>query len=118
MKTPQQIRNEVEKGCGIFLYEDEFGDKDDLFNHDVNCGTYLVRDNKLVLCPSCQAKLSILTEYDKSIKEMIEERVNFYKKLWLKAVDEQNKHQEDIFYNTYFNLKELLSKIGEEKQDE
>ena len=33
-KTPQQIKNEVEKGCGIFLYEDEFGDKDDLFNHD------------------------------------------------------------------------------------
>jgi len=105
-KTPQQIRNEVEKGCGV-----TFGD---CYYEDMNpreCGK-----DKLHYCEDCRAKLSILTEYDKAIKEMIEERVNFYKKLWLKAVDEQNKHQEDIFYNTYFNLKELLSKIGDVQQ--
>ena len=117
MKTPQQIRNEVEKGCGKVT---------NWYELKRLCGTFedLKHSEHIILCPSCQAKLSILTEYDKSIKEMIEERVNFYKKLWLKAVDEQNKHQEDIFYNTYFNLKELLSKIGdvqqtsEEKQDD
>ena len=103
MKTPQQIKNEVEKGCGKYIGTWKTSQK-------IICGCYT---NMLELCPKCQAKLSILTEYDKSIKEMIEERVNFYKKLWLKAVDEQNKHQEDIFYNTYFNLKELLSKIGD-----
>ena len=105
-KTPQQIKNEVEKGCGIFLYEDEFGDKDDLFNHDVNCGTYLVRDNKLVLCPSCQAKLSILTEYDKSIKEMIEDLSN------IEFMGVSGNQARKLIQE------ELLSKIGEEKQDE
>ena len=121
MKTPQQIRNEVEKGCGIFLYEDEFGDKDDLFNHDVNCGTYLVRDNKLVLCPSCLAKLSILTEYDKSIKEMIEE---LQKKVRRMLIDnskcdctEWTTRYGDISDVCFWEFKkELLSKIGDVQQ--
>ena len=101
MKTPQQIRNEVEKGCGIFLYEDEFGDKDDLFNHDVNCGTYLVRDNKLVLCPSCQAKLSILTEYDKAIKEMIEDLLKgFRTQIGYRIIHENNEDRELFSFNS------------------
>jgi len=59
--TPQQIRNEVEKGCGKkFRWKGFY------------CGAKYPNKNELMFCPTCQAKLSILTEYDKSIKEIIE----------------------------------------------
>lgn len=48
-----------------------------------------------------------MDEFNRLIKKITDKR-DYYKKLWLKAVDEQNKHQEDIFYNTYFNLNDLL----------
>jgi len=63
MKTPQQIKNEVEKGCGEY-YENTAN-----FGLREYCGLY---DGEIKLCPNCGAKLSILTEYDKAIKEMIE----------------------------------------------
>lgn len=42
------------KGCGKFLYEDDFEDKEDLFEHDVCCGTRLIKNNKLELCDKCR----------------------------------------------------------------
>ena len=50
------------KGCGVGF---------DIINDEIiYCGDYNNSD-KIQLCPSCKAQLSILTEYDKSIKEMI-----------------------------------------------
>ena len=63
MKTPQQIKNEVEKGCGKYIGTWKTSQK-------IICGCYT---NMLELCPKCQAKLSILTEYDKSIKVLIKD---------------------------------------------
>lgn len=45
---------EVKEGCGKFLYEDEFEDPKDLFDHDVFCGAKLIRDNKQELCDECK----------------------------------------------------------------
>ncbi|MFA5396817.1 MAG: hypothetical protein WC346_12490, partial [Methanogenium sp.] len=42
------------------------------------CGNTGFKD-KICLCEVCQAKLSILTEYDKSIKEMIEKVLSILK---------------------------------------
>ena len=102
MKTPQQIKNEVEKGCGKYIGTWKTSQK-------IICGCYT---NMLELCPSCQAKLSILTEYDKAIKEMI-----------LKM---KSKARESSFMITYGNsdmfkimniydkeIDKLLSKIGD-----
>ena len=62
MKTPQQIRNEVKKGCG-----------DKYIGLGLECGNKRSFNNeRIYYCPICLAKLSILTEYDKSIKEKIE----------------------------------------------
>jgi len=49
--------NKLLKGCNWFLYEDDFEDKNDLFDHNVYCGTKLVRNNKLTLCDKCKAEL-------------------------------------------------------------
>ncbi len=71
-----------------------------------------------------KAKLSILTEYDKAIKKMIEERLN----KWISVKEETSDFGIGInFYGISCRieeLKELLSKIGdvqqtsEEKQDD
>ncbi len=97
MKTPQQIRNEVEKGCGerLVYYEP--------FTEPEACGTNMY--GKIIICKECENKLSILTEYDKAIKEMIEElRLKHKGNAFISLIDEYSE--------------ELLSKIGEEKQDE
>jgi len=114
MKTPQQIRNEVEKGCGE-IFVDENG-------NDAPCK--LLYCNRTIpephLCPSCLAKLSILTEYDKSIKEMIED----WKRNSILKYDDDCPYCQRHISNTIIQAKELLSKIGdvqqtsEEKQDE
>ena len=108
MKTPQQIRNEVEKGCGVV-----FGD---CYYEDMNpreCGK-----DKIHYCKECRDRINILTEYDKSIKEMIEE-------LKEKLEGEEYRDDEYTSYRNFMNGQisqiideELLSKIGEEKQDE
>jgi len=102
MKTPQQIRNEVEKGCGE-IFVDENG-------NDAPCK--LLYCNRTIpephLCPSCLAKLSILTEYDKSIKEMIEDLI-FHK-------SRPDSYNQNIKIINVSDIKELLSKIGDVQQ--
>ncbi len=39
-------KEQILKGCGIFLEEDDFEDPDDLFDHDIHCGTLRIRDNE------------------------------------------------------------------------
>jgi hypothetical protein len=46
------------------------------------------------------------------VLKLIDDKIKYYDKLYLKAVEDKNKHQEDIFYNTLFNLKELKSKLS------
>ena len=122
MKTPQQIRNEVEKGCGKVT---------NWYELKRLCGTFedLKHSEHIILCPSCQAKLSILTEYDKSIKEMIERLKD---KDFIMSI-----LQEDVTIDVEEGMKfididgvrnkidkQILSKIGdvqqtsEEKQDD
>jgi hypothetical protein len=100
MKTPQQIKNEVEKGCGKVT---------NWYELKRLCGTFedLKHSEHTILCPSCLAKLSILTEYDKSIKEMI-----------LKLSITQNKEVPIIIEEgtEFIFTKELLSKIGDVQQ--
>lgn len=88
MKTPQQIKNEVEKeieelikGCGEPYGIDEI----DLTCYEDNLCDEC--ENKLACC---RDKLSILTEYDKSIKEMIEKRIKLVKSV-RKEVDDIEK---------------------------
>ena len=72
MKTPQQIRNEVEKGCGVCI---EWGLDGQVIRECGDIDDY----GEVEWCPQCSAKLSILTEYDKSIKEMIEKVLSILK---------------------------------------
>jgi len=59
-----------------------------------------------------EAKLQTLQQ----VCEEIEKKLKKYEVFWLRAKDKGDKQAEDIFYNTYFNLKELLKKFqgGEE----
>jgi hypothetical protein len=97
MKTPQQIRNEVEKGCGKVT---------NWYELKRLCGTFedLKHSEHTILCPSCQAKLSILTEYDKSIKEMIENKMSYVK-------DSPYYHKSTIIV-----LTELLSQLNSKEK--
>jgi hypothetical protein len=77
-KTPQQIKNEVEKGCGNdFVKKLPFGTTEEVWGEK----EYLLTcpDEKYGICPFCQAKLSILTEYDKAIEnKLIEHGKDWY----------------------------------------
>jgi len=129
MKTPQQIKSEVEKGCGkagkIFK-----GVKGQYWYADCGKPYLWERDNgkniplNKYLCPSCLAKLSILTEYDKSIKEMIENL-----KLDIDEFDKEEKKrfkkevftEEQVYWILWLyekKIKELLSKIGDNSEVE
>ena len=104
-KTPQQIKNEVEKGCGKVT---------NWYELKRLCGTFedLKHSEHIILCPSCQAKLSILTEYDKSIKEMIED----WKRNSILKYDDDCPYCQRHISNTIIQAKELLSKIGDVQQ--
>ena len=105
MKTPQQIRNEVEKGCGKYIGTWKTSQK-------IICGCYT---NMLELCPKCQAKLSILTEYDKAIKEMIEDLLKgFRTQIGYRIIHENNEDRELFSFKQIklFIEQELLSKIN------
>ena len=109
MKTPQQIKNEVEKGCGKYIGTWKTSQK-------IICGCYT---NMLELCPSCQAKLSILTEYDKAIKEMIEDLLKgFRTQIGYRIIHENNEDRELFSFKQIklFLKQELLSKIGDVQQ--
>lgn len=47
------------------------------------------------------------------IIKLIESKQKEYEKHWLKANKIGDKGAEDIFYNTYHNLSEILNKIKE-----
>ena len=74
MKTPQQIKNEVEKEIEELKEEAEkeliiYKEEKDFFERRKQ---YSSLQNIIIKLREREAKLSILTEYDKSIKEMIE----------------------------------------------
>jgi hypothetical protein len=102
----------VEKGCGKYI-----GNVVRLsFLIDYKCGDLIWDEVKNIkeikYCPSCLAKLSILTEYDKSIKEMIE----IYITKW-KALNKSKFRTVDI--DAVLNEFEgLLSKIGDVQQSQ
>jgi len=68
MKTLSEIKEELKKGCGKWTYSGT-----DRAIDDFECGNNNNHKEINKLCPLCKAKLSILTEYDKAIKEMIED---------------------------------------------
>ena len=104
--TPQQIKNEVEKGCR------ERGKFD---GHGFwICGLTQI-DSGTYYCPVCSAKLSILTEYDKSIKEMIE---RLRESVWL--VNSSNDRTLELIYPDINNLirekiDEFISKLEDDE---
>lgn len=127
-KTPQQIKNEVEKGCGERFVKWDNGywyficggiSKTNKFTGDE------VTINPIPYCDKCQAKLSILTEYDKAMKEMIEDNLvlvertifidNFKILNWRTYI----KGREECWANKNPSIvikkikEELLSKIGD-----
>jgi hypothetical protein len=61
MKTPQQIRNEVEKGCG----------EKNIFNSGFNCGE-MGNFGEIVYCSSCQAKL----DYKLGLRQIVRPNVS------------------------------------------
>jgi len=94
MKTPQQIKNEVEKE--ILEKWSLISTPDETLNKS--------KVNDLLKNAVRNAINQIITEYDKAMKEMI-------RGMMKKEVDD---------FDTNWNgvIEELLSKIGEEKQDE
>jgi hypothetical protein len=97
--------SEVEKGCNDFIEEDNFEDEEDLFDHDIYCGMNRIKDNKLMLCPICQAKLSTLksaqAKFDKFVKDLKAEvrRLNFGydydEERIIECIDELSSKQEE-----------------------
>jgi hypothetical protein len=131
MKTPQQIKNEVEKEFKRKVYLLE---RKSYLSQKINSEIALSDEERkeFVLTPSSniiqgemkelKAKLSILTEYDKSIKEMID---NFRTKLrqcdeFFNVNDYKNTQSTDKFMGIVelFLKQELLSKIGDNSEVE
>lgn len=74
-----QLKTEIEKinkGCQGFIEEDDFEDPQDLFDHDIYCGTKRVKDNKLMLCPSCKSKKQGLIQGAKIMIEEIKSKIH------------------------------------------
>ena len=123
MKTPQQIKNEVEKE--IKDLEETLNYRIDLrYNGDVEKNKAEINKIELEIF-GLHSKLSILTEYDKSIKEMIED---FFIKedVILKKVDNKiaylmisrnisHKEERDELIKL---RQELLLKIGDDSEVE
>ena len=115
MKTPQQIKNEVEKGCGKI---ESIG----LITY--KCGFSIVSDSpngkeRVYRCFACRSKTpsQILTEYDKSIKEMIEEIIEKKKEsLMNDNLIIGDWWSSEIF--TGLEIDELLTKIGDNSEVE
>jgi ketol-acid reductoisomerase len=120
-KTPQQIKNEVEKeieeykrGKGHFLMK---GVKEVMIRGISYEGIDEIESEIDIL----EAKLSILTEYDKSIKEMIEDLLKWKThkivngKLPKQRIDDFTEGYDSAYEVWQDKLKELLNKIGEKK---
>ena len=108
---PEQITNP--KGCEHFLYEDDFTDNDDLFEHSVYCGTRLVRDNKLVLCDNCKniqkAQAQVLLNEKKSELEFWEPYANF-----MDVSNEDNEKTAEIKNNLIIEGYDKIQELQEE----
>ena len=103
MKTPQQIKNEVEKEINRLVLDKDFIDKES--------------DDDFQRVLELRAQLSILTEYDKSIKEMIEEIIEKKKEsLMNDNLIIGDWWSSEIF--TGLEIDELLSKIGDNSEVE
>ena len=93
-KTPQQIKNEVEKEikrCNEIINNTKIDMKKDIW------------ENKLL---QHKAQLSILTEYDKSIKEMIEEL-----KREILDLDRPEFINEDCYKRVLFKIDRIIEVI-------
>jgi hypothetical protein len=126
-KTPQQIKNEVEKeieeireGCNK-EWSDESGDYicgEDFDNPNADSGcSFFLCDNCMEKLIKAEAKLSILTEYDKSIKEMIDRLEKEYREAEIKqkGICPNVKEMTDGALIVLDRLREeLLSKIGDD----
>ncbi|HQB18903.1 MAG TPA: hypothetical protein PL092_03060 [Candidatus Pacearchaeota archaeon] len=102
MKTPQQIRNEVEKKD--YKEVDKWIEECDVDGRMIEFEFF---DSDIEDLKNCikREKLSILTEYDKSIKEMIEDLI-FHK-------SRPDSYNQNIKIINVSDIKELLSKIGD-----
>lgn len=112
MKTPQQIKNEVEKEIEELKEEAEkeliiYKEEKDFFERRKQ---YSSLQNIIIKLREREAKLSILTEYDKSIKEMIEDYFNFQMDYFSRPPTEINKAIVLLIANM---KQELLSKLNE-----
>jgi hypothetical protein len=88
------MREDILKGCGKFLFEDDFEDSDDLFEHNVNCGDQMIRNGSTQYCSECQAKLS---GYDQAIRDIFK-KIKWALKLASPKDNALNykKYQEDV----------------------
>ena len=136
MKTPQQIKDEVEKEIERLTKELIGWEGKIVIEIKGTKFNVLENHNKFVEITNLdrlKAKLSILTEYDKSIKEMIEKVLSILKEgCGVNFVLEEQDCicGDDFEYEDKVKVLlcelcldkikriELLSKIGEEKQDE
>jgi len=102
MKTPQQIKNEVEKKD--YKEVDKWIEECDVDGRMIEFEFF---DSDIEDLKNCikREKLSILTEYDKSIKEMIEDLI-FHK-------SRPDSYNQNIKIINVSDIKELLSKIGD-----
>jgi hypothetical protein len=129
MKTPQEIKNEVEKKD--YKEVDKWIEECDVDGRMIEFEFF---DSDIEDLKNCvkREKLSILTEYDKSIKEMIEELkedISHILEVTSTEVYQEFANNEgvakyiiklkkDLHQNNNSKINEFLSKIGEKKQDE
>jgi len=116
--TPQQIKEEVEKEFNKLVLDKDFIDKES--------------DDDFQRVLELKAQLSILTEYDKSIKEMIEgfkEDIAHILEVTSTEVYQEFANNEgvakyiiklkkDLHKNNNSKINELLSKIGDNSEVE
>jgi hypothetical protein len=114
MKSPQQIKEEVEKKD--YKEVDKWIEECDVDGRMIEFEFF---DSDIEDLKNCikREKLSILTEYDKSIKEMIEKDIDVSFSNSDKSPDYQ-KGYSDCFWAFYKKKKELLSKIGDNSEVE
>jgi hypothetical protein len=98
MTSPEKLRAEIEKGCGIYFVGNVKGNE-----FGQTCGSKSeVRKDYIYLCPTCKAKLSIIKLWEDNLQQE-QARV-------IKLIDENLKNSPLLEIERRL-LEELKSKI-------
>jgi hypothetical protein len=122
MTLPQQLEDK-KKGCGTYLYDSDFEDLQDLFEHRVDCGVQEVITGEMQYCKTCKAEIAILEQALAEINDLCNKL--FEKDLLLQKQRQEILDKIDLYlmvtkgnYECQKALKELKQQLNQPKEED